>query len=1028
MLMLMRLSLLIFLFFPFALISQSDIEARLLRFEKKIESTKKLTTEKKYDEALNTIALAEKELDHFQPRPDSLQADLLMAKGYVYFKKSDKDLARKFYQEASDILAKPGQDINAFEYCQIKLILLSILNGDVRPAVSLYEKDEAMYVRQFGETHLEYGSILAKVGWYYFTEKFDFEKSLHCFEKAINIFEPKKENLDLIHCYNSVANLYNWKTDYENSAAFSQKAYELSLAVYGKEHISTGISLLQLGMTYNGWQKYDEAVDHYLVSLDILRKIEDEHKEENIGNLLALIRNAYLNKKAYKKSSSFGKQYIDHLLKEKKINKNKLAAAYNATSMILEKDQDYAGALDYVEKSLFIFENELPVKNDDQIGFGYMNKSSIYLSLNKLNLAEESAKKSLKYLAAESVTKGFNAYDKGINTIIRNHRNLAEIYRLRKDYKKAESYYDKIFELFGYKKDGDFLKISNKALLFQVVSLYAELYSEWGKNSNDLTHLKRSEELFDQSLKLYNYRRKNQSKEDSKLILSKDGLKNYEGYINLLNELFKQTDDPKYVHQIFDISEKSKAASLYEALQHAKALNFAGIPDSLIAQEQDLKLQINLLDKKRDGLLMSGASETNPTLLALSSNLFDARQAYQTLEKYFEVNYPAYFQLKFDLNTINLKEVQQNLLSTDQTLIEYFVGEKSIFILVINQDEAKVVEVKRDFPLAEWVKDFRKSNEEHAFHMEIKTYCSVAHNLYNKLMAPIAADLKDQLIIVPDGVLGYLSFEALLVEPVIKVQRFKKHHFLIRDKQISYSYSTTLLKQLKERQHKMTASKKLLAFAPFFDGDTTMLTSISRLPGEEEVEVLKPLPNTGEEVYGIQKIIGGDVYYKMEATEEKFIEQAHNYKIIHLATHGKANDQAGDFSYLAFTVQKDSIENEIIYMRDLYNLQLNADMVVLSACETGIGELQKGEGIISLARGFTYAGAKSIITSLWSVEDKCTKEIMIAFYKYLDQGHTKDAALRQAKLDYLNNDQTTHVDAHPFYWSPFIGIGDMNKL
>ena len=115
-------------------------------------------------------------------------------------------------------------------------------------------------------------------------------------------------------------------------------------------------------------------------------------------------------------------------------------------------------------------------------------------------------------------------------------------------------------------------------------------------------------------------------------------------------------------------------------------------------------------------------------------------------------------------------------------------------------------------------------------------------------------------------------------------------------------------------------------------------------------------------------------------------------------------------------------------MRDLYNLQLNADMVVLSACETGIGELQKGEGIISLARGFTYAGAKSIITSLWSVEDECTKKIMISFYEYLDQGLAKDAALRQAKLDYINDEQTTHVDAHPFYWSPFIGVGDMGKL
>ena len=148
------------------------------------------------------------------------------------------------------------------------------------------------------------------------------------------------------------------------------------------------------------------------------------------------------------------------------------------------------------------------------------------------------------------------------------------------------------------------------------------------------------------------------------------------------------------------------------------------------------------------------------------------------------------------------------------------------------------------------------------------------------------------------------------------------------------------------------------------------------------------------------------------------------YSVIHLSTHGKADDRVGDYSFLAFTEIPDSLENEYLYVRDLYNLRLNADMVVLSACETGIGELQRGEGILSLARGFTYAGAKSIINSLWSVNDQSTKFLMERFYTYLLEGLDKDAALRQAKLDYLASGE----NADPYFWAAFVPVGDMSPV
>ena len=214
-----------------------------------------------------------------------------------------------------------------------------------------------------------------------------------------------------------------------------------------------------------------------------------------------------------------------------------------------------------------------------------------------------------------------------------------------------------------------------------------------------------------------------------------------------------------------------------------------------------------------------------------------------------------------------------------------------------------------------------------------------------------------------------------------------------------------------------------IAFAPLFEEKKAVVEN-------EEIAALRsglaPLKYNIPESEAIQQLLGGKVFAGVSATEATFVDQAAGYKIIHLATHGKANDKMGDYAYLAFAEIPDSIENEKLYNRDLYNLRLNADMVTLSACETGIGELQRGEGIISLARGFSYAGTKSLITSLWSVDDASTKELMEGFYRYIKAGKAKDEALHLAKLDYLDNHRT--INAHPFYWASFIAMGDMTPI
>ncbi|RMG80295.1 MAG: CHAT domain-containing protein, partial [Bacteroidetes bacterium] len=273
------------------------------------------------------------------------------------------------------------------------------------------------------------------------------------------------------------------------------------------------------------------------------------------------------------------------------------------------------------------------------------------------------------------------------------------------------------------------------------------------------------------------------------------------------------------------------------------------------------------------------------------------------------------------------------------------------------------------------------------------------------------------LTIVPGGILGYLPFEALLTQAPETAGNYQTHPYLIKAFNISYNYSAVLLRD-KMLSTTAAPTNDFLGMAPRFDD------VVNVQPAGSRTYELGALNYNIPEVKNIYALMGGTVFLDSLATEANFRENAGRYNIIHLATHGKANDESSDYSFLAFYEIKDSIENELLYVKDLYNLYLPAEMVVLSACETGVGELKRGEGIISLARGFFYAGVQSIITTLWSIDDRPTAEIMTGFYKNLRRNLPKSDALRQAKLEYISG-QTGNSKAHPRYWAGFVPVGNM---
>jgi CHAT domain-containing protein len=354
----------------------------------------------------------------------------------------------------------------------------------------------------------------------------------------------------------------------------------------------------------------------------------------------------------------------------------------------------------------------------------------------------------------------------------------------------------------------------------------------------------------------------------------------------------------------------------------------------------------------------------------------------------------------------------------------------------VQQSGSRVIEIPRNFPLAEWVQALREGISGYhtaaqktpaLYKKTVLQYADAAQKLYEKLLSPIAESFTSEIIIIPGDGLANLPFEALLSTEPKDLSNFNTYPFLLRSHSVQYAYSATMLHQMMDRKHRQHPAGGLLAFAPFFEEDTMSLAL--RLQRDEAVRRgFSALPFSGEEIFRAKRHFGRQslVLTGQEATKQKFLEMAAGYKILHLATHGKANHKEGDYSFLAFASDDENAENGLLSVGELYNLSLNADLVLLSACETGIGEQLRGDGVISLARAFAFAGTKSIVASLWSVNDKSTMLIMDLFYKGIKSGKPKNVALADAKLQYLENNQAQK--AHPFFWAGFVGVGDMGVI
>ncbi len=276
-----------------------------------------------------------------------------------------------------------------------------------------------------------------------------------------------------------------------------------------------------------------------------------------------------------------------------------------------------------------------------------------------------------------------------------------------------------------------------------------------------------------------------------------------------------------------------------------------------------------------------------------------------------------------------------------------------------------------------------------------------------------------------DGELGKLPFEIFLTQQATPFRNYKELSYLINQYSISYNYSATLMKENLNKED-IHDNGKIFAFAATYPKVDSSLLSI-RLPNEFNLrKTLISIPAGSEEVADLAENFHGKFLYGMAANERYFKENATGYSIIHLAMHGIQDSRHPILSSLAFTENREHHEDNFLQAHEISNLNLNSTMVVLSACQTGYGEFEQGEGIVSLGRSFMYAGVSSLVVSLWQINDASTSLIMKSFYKNLAEGMSKPKALQKAKLSYINS--VDGIMAHPAFWSPFIQLGDSKPV
>lgn len=868
----------------------------------------------------------------------------------------------------------------------------------------------------FGEKSSQVGSSYLNLGIFY-QRKNDFDKALYYYEFSLGIsLQAHEINLRRVaFSHDHIGAIHYYKADYRKARTYMERALEFHSKRKGTSNYSnTSLSLNNLGAVAFQEGNYQKAYNYYSQALaedskylppgnldfaaDYFNLAEVHHKRLEYNEAIK-----YYDKALQLYLSSYGRIHYD------------VSEVYGRLGSIFLDQGNIEQALAHYQEAL-----DIAMK----VGGKLEITATIYEQFGDIFMQREQFD-SAKYYVTRSLNLRREIFGEFHPSIAESHLKLVKLYSIQNQWKQAIDECEKALSavsenLDSSKKDKTPSLKENVQFLskgIDALNAYGKtIHGAYQADQGNLGDLQYGFNCIKSAIDLIDQKRIKFSNQESRHEFSERYSHAFDEGIAIASSLAESADDHSYWKEAFQLAERNKAFVLSQSIQEKQLeVNFA-LEDSLVEKERSLKIDIayykeTLFERRaqEDGYDTAQVAE-------FTNRLFDLERKFESLKSLFETQYPNYYKLKYNTKTIGVEELQKTL-ANDEALIEYFWGSSTLYAFTVSAKSFSVEKIPIDSNLVSSITNFNtllRTNN----HL-IGDFSELSNSVFQSILEPSLKSLSTipkKLIIIPDGLLGRLNFDLLLTKDSESVTSWKDLPYLLKDFNISNAYAATLLFNTDREIEK--SEKNLLAFSfggpDVIDGNNISLQRVRSAS-------VTDLPGSIQEIKSISELVDGDYCYGKFASEGVFKETAPDYQILHLAVHGEVDDEQPSYSKLYFNAT-DTLEDGLLHAYELYNMSLNAELAVLSACNTGTGKYLAGEGIMSLGRAFSYAGVNSLLLSRWDVPDDTTPEIMSTFYRELKNGKDKSEALREAKLNFLN--QASDSRSHPFFWGSFYILGD----
>ncbi|MBD2357577.1 tetratricopeptide repeat protein [Tolypothrix sp. FACHB-123] len=925
------------------------------------------------------------------------QAEIFTNMSTVYVSLGDYLKARELLNQALK-LSQQGSQTDFVNQVRIFISLggTYFVEGNYQQALDYYNQARSLS-QKIVRPDLE-ATILSQIKHIY-EALGQIDKALAYLQAAQNL-QRKINNLSAeANTLNSIANLYQSQGEYQQALNIYHQALEIQRQI--KDLPQEAETLGNIAYLYRLLGDYQLSLDTYNQVLKIYQKIDNN---SNIAQILTEIGLTYLTAKNYANALKYYNQALTLWRQQGQVDGEILTLV--GITKTYDYLKDYPQALAAANQGLSIAREKNNLSFEvTMLGYQAMAYRGLGDYQKALSLAQ----------AALTKSQNIGARQVKANTLY----GLGDAYKDLKQYEQAINAYKQ--ELTIRQEIGD----RNG----QAHTLYRIAVTE-----RDRQQLESARSQIEAAIAILENIRTKVTSQDLRTSYFASVQRYYEFYIDLLMRLHKQQPSQGYDALALQASERARARTLLELLKEANADIRQGVDPQLLAAEQNLQQQLDALEKRRLKLL--SGKHTPSQAQNLEQETAAVLAQYRQLQAQIRATSPRYAALT-QPQTLSLAQIQSSVLDDNTLLLEYALGEERSYLWAVTKNSITSYELPKRAEIEAAVQAFLNILNAPIPRKPDKT----AIALSQLILAPVAQQLgQRRLVIVADGALQYVPFAALNA-PRSANSRYEP--LVVHHEIITLPSASTIAVIRQETRGRKPAPKALAVIAdPIFstsDERVKVRTANQQNSSQNlDLQLLRKsartanieferLPFTRQEADTILSLVPEKQRrqaFDFAANRAAAIDpQLSQYRIVHFATHGILNSQHPELSGIVLSLfdENGKPQNGFLRLHDIFNLKLPAELVVLSACDTGLGEEVKGEGLIGLTRGFMYAGSPRVVVSLWSVNDEATAELMKKFYKFMLQNQLKPAAaLRAAQIE-MWRDRNYNS---PFFWAAFTLQGE----